>query len=158
MATQKLRTWHDNLNNVIRDVIFPNEELLDLMLIKGEDRENITKFIDKYFVKDPVTDELVTDELVRICYYEDSGRSLGMNVNKKYLSFDIYVKRDELHTVGYDELKSRDEEIAQKLKELLTDEKYVCFIDFRFEDSFDLYTKVVGYKRYHITFSYKISF
>lgn len=30
---KKLRTWHDNWNNVIRDVLFPDVELKSLMLI-----------------------------------------------------------------------------------------------------------------------------
>lgn len=155
---RKTRTWNDNLNNVIRDVFFPDEELLDLMLIPEDVRDNIVLFHQKYFVKDVTSDELVTTEDVRVCYSQAAGRSIGMRMNKKYLNFDIYVKDTELHTATDDMLQSRDELIAEKLKELLTDEKYVCFVNFSYEDSYDLYTKTVGYHRFRIVFSYKTSY
>ena len=155
---RKTKTWNDNLNDVIRDVIFPDTELLELMLIPESYKEDIIRFVDKYFVKDVTSDELLTDEDVRICYFQEAGRSLGSHVNKKYLCFDIYVKDSVLHTATTDLLQSRDELIAEKLKELLTDKRYVCNLRFTFEDSYDLYTRTVGYHRYRITFSYKISF
>lgn len=155
---RKTRTWNDNLNNVIRDVIFPDAELLELMNIPEKYRDDIILFLKKYFVKDVTTDEIVTDEDVRICYSQEAGRSLGMNMVKKYLNFDIYVKDSILHTATNDMLQSRDELIAERLKELLTDTRYVCHINFHFEDSYDLYTKTVGYHRYRIAFSYKTSF
>lgn len=155
---RKTSTWHDNLNNVIRDVFFQDEELLDLMVIDIKDRKNILKFIDKYFVKAVVSDEIVTDEKVRICYHEEEGRSIGSNMTKKYLHFDIFVKDEYQHNYGDDMLQSRTELIAEKIKELLTDSKYVCRINFTFMDSYDLYTKTMGYKRYRISFSYKVSF
>ena len=155
---RRTKTWNDNLNDVIRDVFFVDEDLLDLMLIPDDVRDNIILFIQKYFVKDVTSDELVTTEDVRVCYFQQAGRSIGMNVTKKYLMFDIYVKDTELHTATNDMLQSRDELIAEKIKELLTDNRYVCNLRFHFEDSYDLYTKTVGYHRYRITFSYKTSF
>ena len=155
---RKTQTWDDNLNDVIRDVIFPNTEMLDLMLIPNDDRSDIIKFIDKYFVKDVTTDELLTTEDVRICYFKEQGRSIGMRANKQYLCFDIYVKDKVQHTASNDLLKNRDELIAQKLQELLTDQRYVCKMRFEFVNAYDLYTRTVGYHRYRIEFSYKITF
>lgn len=128
------------------------------MMIPIEDRDDIIKFIDKYFIRDPASDEILTTEDVRICYSEQAGRSLGKNVLKKYIYFDVYVKNEHLHDVGDDLLKFRTDMICQKLKELLTDEKYVCMIDFSYEDDQSLFTKLIGYTRHRIAFSYKISF
>lgn len=154
------KSWNDRWNDVIRDVIFPNVELLDLMCIPNDEntRSDIINFIDKYFVKDVASDELVTTEMVRVCYSQAQGRAIGKNVVQKMLNFDIYVQDNVLHTVGDDLLVSRDEAIAQKLQELLTDNRYVCNLRFSFVDSYSLYTKLVGYHRYRIVFSYKTSF
>ena len=155
---RKIKTWNDNLNDVIRDVFFADEELIDLMLIPNEYKDDIATFIQKYFVKDVTSDEIITNEDVRICYFQSEGRSIGMNVLKKYWNFDIYVKDSKLHTATLDLLQSRDELIAEKIKELLTDKRYVCQMRFHFEDNYDLYTKLIGYHRYRIIFSYKTSF
>lgn len=155
---RKIKTWNDNLNDVIRDVFFADEELIDLMLIPQEYEDDIVTFIQKYFVKDVTSDEIITNEDVRVCYFQSQGRSIGMNALKKYWNFDIYVKDSVLHTATTDMLQSRDEMIAEKLKELLTDNRYVCQMRFHYEDSYDMYTKLVGYHRYRIVFSYKTTF
>lgn len=155
---RKIKTWQDNLNDVIRDVFFVDDELLDLLLVPFEDREDIIKFIDKYLIRSIAPDEILSDEKVRVCYSEETGRKLGSNILKKYLNFDIYVKSDELHSYGNDLLVFRTIAIAEKLQELLTSKKYVCRIAFEYEDEYDLYTKLVGYTRYRIVFSYKTSF
>ena len=57
---EKTRTWQDNWNNVIRNEIFLDDKLKELMLIpKGTD---IAKFTDKFFIRDGSTDELLTNE------------------------------------------------------------------------------------------------
>jgi len=155
---RKIKTWKDNLNDVVRDVVFADHELLDYMMIPEADRENIVKFIDKYFIRNPAPDELLTKEDVRICYGELAGRPIGKYVLKKMLFFDIYVKNEHLHDVDDDLLISRADTICQKLKELLTWDKYVCNIDFRYEDDYGLFTKMVGYTRHRLVLSYKISF
>lgn len=155
---RKIKTWNDNLNDVIRDVFFADEELIDLMLIPQEYEDDIVTFIQKYFVKDVTSDEIITNEDVRVCYFQSQGRSIGMNALKKYWNFDIYVKDSVLHTATTDMLQSRDEMIAEKLKELLTDNRYVCQMRFHYEDSYDMYTKLIGYHRYRIVFSYKTTF
>ena len=127
-------------------------------MIPEDDRNDIIKFIDKYFIRNPAPDEILTTEDVRICYGELAGRSIGKYVLKKMIFFDIYVKNNHLHDVGDDLLVSRTDTICQKLKELLTDQKYVCMIAFSYEDDYGLFTKMVGYTRHRLVLSYKISF
>lgn len=155
---RKTKTWKDNLNDVVRDVIFPDEEMMDYMMIPANEREDIIRFIDKYFIRNPAPDELVTTEYVRVCYGELAGRSIGKHMLDKLLFFDVYVKNDHLHDIGDDMLAFRTDAICQRLKELLTWDKYVCNIDFRYEDDYPLFTKMIGYTRHRIVFSYKISF
>ena len=155
---RKVKTWKDNLNDVIRNVFFADDTLLDAMMIHKEERQNIVKFTDKYFIRNPVPDELITTENVRICYSEEQGRSIGSNMIKKYIWFDVFVKNDHLHDCGNDILEFRTDKICQIIKEDLISAKYVCQIDFSYEDDYGLYTKLVGYTRHRILFSYKISF
>ena len=46
----KTKTWKDNWNNIIRHVLFPDEELRKLMLLPED--LSIIDFIDKYFIQD----------------------------------------------------------------------------------------------------------
>ena len=152
------RTWNDNQNNVIRQEMFPSEEQKDLMLIPEHEKGNIIAFIEKYFVEDAMPDILLKDEKVRVVYYCEKGSDFGSNhVRKKYLAFDIYVHRDELYYDNNDALKTRAQAIAQKIKEVLTDRKHVQNISFTYEDDYSLGTKIVGYVRHHIVFSYLVS-
>lgn len=155
---EKIKTWKDNMNDVVRYVLFPNEELKELMLIPEADKKNIIKFINNYMIRSVAPDEILTTEDVRISYSEYTGKSLGSNCLKKILNFDVYVKTNHLHDCSDDLLKFRTDMICQKLKELLTTEKYVCRIDFTYEDDFDLFSKLAGYARHRIVFSYKITF
>lgn len=155
---RKIKTWKDNLNDVVRDVLFVDEELLDFMMIPQEDRKNILKFIDKYFIRNPAPDELITTEKVRVCYGDLESTSIGKNVIKKIMFFDVYVSTKHLHDAGNDMLTFRTDMICEKLKEDLTDQKYVCRIDFSYVDDYPLHTKLVGYTRHRIVFSYKTSF
>lgn len=128
------------------------------MLIPEADQNNIVKFVSNYFIRSTAPDEILTDEDVRICYSEYTGRSIGSNCVKKILNCDVYVKTKRLHDCGRDYLSFRTDKICQKLKELLTSEKYVCLIDFSYEDDQDLFSKLAGYTRHRIVFSYKITF
>jgi len=129
--------------------------MIDSMLIPARNRSGIKMFIEKYFVEDVLPDELLTDEDVRILYYETEGVRLGAGVTKKYLEFDIFVKNAALYTASDDRLQRRDKLIFQRLKTLLTGERYVCNLRFTYEDDFHLGVKTVGYRRYHAVFSYK---
>lgn len=150
---KKLRTWHDNWNNVIREVLFPDAELKRLMLVP--DGAGIKAFIEKYFIEDALPDEPIIDESVRIVYYDTEGIKLGTpHVLKKYLALDIYVKEDALYNATRDRLQRRDKLICQRIKELLTDREHVCGLRFRYEDEYHLGAKTIGYRRYHVVFSY----
>lgn len=155
MRVEKACTWDDNWENVIRYVIFKDEKQLSLMCIP--EGTTITKFIDKYFIEDENSDEILTDEKVRIVYYDSEGRDTGnMNVFNRYKEFDIYVKDNVVHNATDDRLKKRYKLIAERLKYLLLSEDHIYGLRFRCEDpGYNLYTKMVGYRRYHITFRYK---
>lgn len=123
-----------------------------MMVPPGTD---IRTFIDKYFIEDAMPDELVFDENVRIVYYDTEGTKLGSpHVTRKYLAMDIYTHETSLYNVDQDRLRRRDKQIAQRLKELLTDREHVCGLKFLYEDEYHLGAKTIGYRRYHIVFSY----
>lgn len=121
------------------------------------EKTTITQFIDKYFIQDENVGEILTDEAVRISYYDSaSGKDTGnQNVFLKYKEFDIYVKEDVLHNATDDRLQYRYHLIANRQKYLLLQNTYVCGLRFRCVDEHNLWTKTIGYKRYHIVFSYK---
>lgn len=128
------------------------------MMIPAKELGNIRAFIDRYFVVDEMGAELLTDEQVRVQYYMAEGKAFGDHIRQKYLHFDIYVKREHVNSVDNDRLRRRDQMIAQRLHELLTGSTYARNMRFRYEDDFDLATKTIGYRRYHIVFSYKTTF
>ena len=154
MYVEKTKTWKDNWNDIIRYVFFPDEKLLSLMCVPKD--TPITKFIEKYFIEDAVSSELLTDEKVRIIYYDSDGSDTGnKDVLNRYKEFDIFVKDDVLHTATKDRLQNRYDLICERLKYLLLREPVVCNMRFRFGNSYNLCTKTAGYKRYHVVFSYK---
>lgn len=151
---QKTKTWKDNWNDVIRHVLFPDEELKKLMMLP--DDLTIVGFIEKYFIQDENAGELLISEPVRILYWDSEGRDSGnMNVRNKYKEFDVFVRDDVLHTATNDRLQNRYDLIAERLKYLLLRDTHVQGLRFRYEDDYNLWTKTIGYKRYHIVFSYK---
>lgn len=125
-----------------------------MLLPEGED---LRGFISRYFVEDAMPDEAVTTEQVRVVYYETEGQRLGgdAHIIQKRLEFDIYVKEDQLYNTDADRLRRRDKRIAQRLKELLTGTRYVQGLRFTWEDDFHLGARTIGYRRYHVIFSYK---
>jgi hypothetical protein len=66
-------------------VIFPDTELKALLLVPAAEQKDIRAFISRYFVEDAMPDELVTDEKVRVVYYETEGSKLG-NPHHKEIS------------------------------------------------------------------------
>ena len=151
---EKTRTWQDNWNNVVREEIFPDKKLKELMLVpEGTD---IVKFTDKYFIRDGSTDELLTNEKVRIVHHDAEGfDTFNSGVKGKYREFDIYVSEDVEHTATRDWLQSRQVLIAERLKYLLLRKRVCQNIRFHFQDEYDMWTKTVGYKEYRLTFFYK---
>ena len=150
----KERTWQDNWNNVVRNELFPDKKLKELMLVpEGTD---IAKFTDKYFIRDGSTDELLTNEKVRIVHHDVEGfETPNHGVKGKYRQFDIFVSEDVEHTVSKDWLQSRQVLIAERLKYLLLRKQNCQNIRFRYQDEYDMWTKTVGYKMYRLTFFYK---
>lgn len=154
MYVEKVKTWKDNWNDIIRYVFFQDEKLMSLMCIPTD--TPITKFVEKYFIEDSVSSEILTDEKVRIIHYDSNGSDTGnKSVLNRYKEMDIFVKDDVLHTATRDKLQNRYDLICERIKYLLLHETYVCNMRFRFVDSYNLWTKTSGYKRYHLVFSYK---
>lgn len=151
---EKTRTWQDNWNNVIRNVLFPDDKLKELMLVPiGTD---IMTFQKKYFIRDGSTDELLTKEKVRIVTNDQPGSwTSNKGVNLKYKCFDIYVSEDVEHTADVDRLKSRHILISERIKYLLLRQWNCQGLHFQYEDEYDMWTKTVGYKLYRLTFFYK---
>lgn len=153
---EKTRTWKDNWNNIVRHVIFKDRKLKQLMLVPVD--APITQFVDKYFIEDETTDELITDEKVRVTYCTTKGYDTGnSNVKLRFLEFDIYVCQDELHTATSDRLQNRYDLIAERIKYLLLRHDRIEHMHYEYEDEYNLFTKVVGYRRYHLVFSFKVS-
>ena len=151
---EKTRTWQDNWNNVVRNVLFADTKLKELMLVpEGTD---IMTFQKKYFIRDGSTDELLTNEKVRVVAYDELGSSTwNKGVRVKYKNFDIFVSEDVEHTADIDRLKSRQILIAERIKYLLLRQKVCEHMHFEYEDEYDMWTKTVGYKMYKLTFFYK---
>lgn len=151
---EKTRTWQDNWNNVIRNVFFQDDKLKELMLIPtGTD---IMTFQKKYFIRDGSTDELLTNEKVRVVHYDEEGSyTFNKGVRVKYKCFDIFVNEDVEHTADTDRIKSRQILIAERIKYLLLRQWNCENLHFQYEDEYDQWTKTVGYKLYKLTFFYK---
>lgn len=150
-------TWVRDWNDVIRQVIWPDEELKSLMMIP--EGTNIISFIDKYFIRAGYTNTLLEHEDVRIVYSDLGGEDTAVpNVKKNELCFDIYVRTEHLHTVGNDRLQYRTQLIANRLIQLLTkngkDGKYLGGYRFWVRKEQDLGTRTAGYVRYHVSFNY----
>lgn len=113
------KSWADRWNDIQRDVLFPDAELAELMMIPAD--TNIVTWINKYFVSEALCTELVKDEDVRVLWYEDqSSHTSNPLVNRRKLAFDIYVKLEHSNDATDDLLCSRGKLISQKLQEILT--------------------------------------
>ena len=152
---EKMKTWDDNWNDIIRYDIFQDAYLKELMCISP--KTTIIDFVENYFIEDASgTDQQLVNEPVRIVHYDNEGTDTGnKNVLLRYKEFDIYVKKTELYNATNDRLKSRCKLIAERIKFLLLHDFHIHDLHFEYENEFDMWTKTVGYKRYHIVFSYK---
>ena len=147
--------WIKSWNKIIREIIWKDTELKELMKIPQN--TNIIQFIKRYFVRAAFTNELLTDEVCRIVYSDTQGSDTNVsNVRKAMLTFDIYIKDEEMHNVGNDRLISRADLICEKLYKDLTFERYVANTGYRFwiAGDWDLGTRTVGYTRKTIAFYY----
>ena len=147
--------WIDAWNTIIRQVIWPDHKLKQLMKIPKQ--TGILQFCDRYFVKAGYTNKLLSDEICRIVYSDIQGANTKVsNVKKNMLTFDIYVKQEELHNIGDDRLRSRTHLIAERIYKLLTQERYLADTGYRFwiAGDWDQGTRTSGYARYTIGFYY----
>ena len=147
--------WIDAWNTIIRKVIWPDHELKVLM--KLPPKTGILQFIDRYFIQAGYTNKLLTDETCRIVYSDIHGSETNVpNVTKNMMTFDIYVKTEDLHNIGDDRLKMRTHLIAERLFKLLTSKRYLADTGYRFwiAGVWDTGTRVTGYARYTIAFRY----
>lgn len=150
MASSWLREWND----IIRYVIFPDEELRSLMELP--EKTSIMTFIDKYFIRTSTVSEPLTDEIVRISYGTYGTNPDVPHVLDQRISFEIYVQKKHLHNVGDDRLMYRTELIAERLRELLT-KKYdprLGGYNFICVGESEMSTNTIGYVRYNVTFKY----
>lgn len=86
-----ITSWMNDWNDIIRYVIFPDEELRRLMCLPED--ITIINFIDHYFIRAGYSNELLEKEDVRIVYGDVDSQTTGVpNVTKNTLSFDIYVR------------------------------------------------------------------
>lgn len=147
--------WINAWNTIIREIIWRDYDLKRLMKIPP--KTGILQFCDRYFIRAGFTNTLLTDEVCRIVYSDLQGNDTQVsNVRKNMLSFDIYVKQEELHNVGDDRLISRADLIAERIYKLLTSERYLADTGYRFwiAGDWDLGTRTVGYVRKTIAFYY----
>lgn len=157
MRVEKTKTWKDNWNDILRYKIFQDEALKQLMLIP--DGTGILHFVDKYFLENLTGDEILTDEKVRVVYYDsDGGDSDNKDVKLRYKEFDIFVREDVLHNADpKDMLRNRYDMIAERLRFLLTGETYLYGMRFSYKNAYNLWTKTIGYRRCHVVFTYYIT-
>ena len=147
--------WIDAWNKIIRKIIWPDTQLKTLMELPS--KTNILQFIDRYFIRAGYSNTLLTDEVCRIVYADVQGEETKVpNVTKNMMTFDIYVKQNELHNATNDRLQYRTHLIAERINKLLTQERYLADTGYRFwiAGDWDLGTRVTGYARYTIAFYY----
>lgn len=148
--------WINAWNTIIREIIWRDADLKRLM--KLPPKTGILQFCDRYFIQAGFTNKLLTDEVCRIVYADTDAHDTEVpNVKKNLLSFDIYVKQEEMHNVGDDRLISRIDLIAERIYRLLTAERYLAETGYRFWPAAgvqDMGTRTVGYARKQISFYY----
>lgn len=149
-----LRAWIDDWNDILRNVIFKDETLKSLMKLPAN--TDILTFVDKYFIRAAYTTEVLTNESVRIVYGRiPRGYADNPMVTINELSFDIYVKNEDLHNVERDRLVFRTDLIAKRLIDLLTSHTHLGAYHFYVVGEGEMGTSTIGYTRYNVTFSYK---
>lgn len=144
--------WIEDWNDLLRTTIFADKILKTLM--KVSDDINIIEFIDRFFIRAGYTNKILSDEAVRIVFGTLSVPTNINGVTKNQISFDIYVKNEDLHNVGKDRLVMRTQLIAKRLIYLLTKQRYNGVYRFYDPTEGELGTSAIGYSRYNVTLSY----
>lgn len=151
-----IKSWSMRWDDVLRDVLFPDEELAEYMMIPPN--TTIVTWINKYFVDATICTDIVTDEDVRVLWWEEQPQKTNNPlVRNRRLCFDIYVKTEHIKDATNDLLRSRARMISQKLQEILTFKDTVGQVAFKYVDDYDLGTKMVGYVRHRLVLSYLAS-
>lgn len=151
---EKTHTWQDNWRDVERYVIWQDEKLKELMMIP--EGTTIVTFFKKYFMNNASGDEILSNEKVRVTYYDAYGPDSGNpGVRQCYKEFDIYVQEDYLHNATRDQLQNRCDLIAERLRYLLLKSSTVHGLRFSYRDEYGMWTKTIGYQRFHVVFGYK---
>lgn len=147
--------WANNFVNVIRHVLFADEELKTLMAIPQEDFNSIMAFRDKYLVRGSTTDALMINEKVRILYYEgEPTETTAPNIMTHRVYFDIYVRQDHAFNATNDRMMHRADLIAKRLNELLSG-KRIFDIRFYGRGVYHQTARAEGYDRTVVVFVYK---
>lgn len=116
----------------------------------------ITQFVQKYFIEDSVGSQYLFDQKVRVLYFDEQGfDTKNKAIKVMYKMFDIYVRYDQVHTTGIDYLKNRYDLISQRLRYLMTRQYHIHNMHFEFRGSYNMISKVPGYKRLRAVFVYK---
>jgi hypothetical protein len=147
--------WTNSWNTIIRKVIWPDHDLKTLMKLPL--KTGIIQFVDRYFIRAGYTNKLLTDEVCRIIYSDTQGSDTDVpNVKKNLMIFDIYVKTEEMRTIGDDRPVTRLDLISERIYKLLTSERYLRDTGYRFwiAGDWDGGTRVTGYNRKTIAFHY----
>lgn len=148
--------WTNAWNTVIRKIIWPDHELKVLMKIPP--KTGILQFNQRYFIRAGFTNELLTDETCRIVYADSASHETAVpNIKKNMMTFDVYVKKEDMFNIGDDRLVSRLDLIVDRLDTLLRGERYLADTGYRFwpaDTGLDLGTRTVGYARRTITYYY----
>lgn len=147
--------WINAWNKIIREIIWKDYDLKRLMKIPP--KTGILQFCDRYFIRAGFTNTLLSDEVCRIVYSDEQGSDTNVpNARRNMMTFDIYVKQEELHNVGDDRLISRADLIAERIYKDLTNERYLADTGYRFwiAGDWDLGTRTVGYLRKTVAFYY----
>jgi len=148
--------WTYAWNKIIRQIIWPDLDLKRLMKIPP--KTGILQFVDRYFIRAGYTNKLLTDEVCRIIYSDITGHDTEVpNVKKNILTFDIYLKQEEMRNIGDDRLVSRMDLIVERIYKLLTQQRYLAGTGYRFwlaPGNDDPGTRTNGYERRSISFYY----
>lgn len=148
--------WRQAWKKIIRTVIFRDYDLRRLMKLPAN--TGIIQFTDRYFIEAGFTNKLLTDEVCRIVYADVPGKDTDVpNVKRNMLTFDVYVKTEELRNVTDDGLDTRTDMVIERLYKLLTQKRYTADTGYRFWIAWgpgDLGTRTAGYTRKTIALYY----
>ena len=146
--------WDAAWNDVIRYVIYPDTELKNLMMIPAG--TDIVTFVDKYFIKSGLVNEVLKDENVRIIYKDTPlGVAGNENVINVEFDFDIYVRTTNLRNATKDRLMLRTDLIASRLRYLLVNNPNLSVFSFRCIGDESVGSKAIGYSCHNLAFVYK---